>query len=122
VPAPVAVGAGKTAGEDAVFQVTAELPLHIRRHRPRVIVTVAALGEPGLEVFLDAAIECPAAAWDHQAPVASSTAAPGKSRCEGDRLLAALRRSGADTAPWASTSSPVRSTRHSVSLAGWHCV
>jgi hypothetical protein len=29
----------------------------MRRNRPVVIVTVAALGESGLEVFLDAAIE-----------------------------------------------------------------
>ena len=34
-----------------------ELPLHTRRHRPDVVVTVAAVGEPNLEVLLDAAIE-----------------------------------------------------------------
>ena len=30
---------------------------HILRHGSLVVVTVAALGEPGLEVFLDTAIE-----------------------------------------------------------------
>ena len=54
LPAP---GPGKAMCEDSAFQVTAELPLHIFRHRPLIIVTVAALGEPGLEVLLDAAIE-----------------------------------------------------------------
>ena len=44
-------------GEDAAVEVAAELALHVWRHRPGVIVAVAALGEPGLEVFLDAAIE-----------------------------------------------------------------
>ena len=48
LPAP---GPGKTAGEDAAVEVAAKLPLHVRRHRLVVVVTVAALGEPGLEVL-----------------------------------------------------------------------
>jgi hypothetical protein len=43
--------------EDAAVEVAAKLALHMLRHRPLVIVAVAAVGEPGLEVFLDAAIE-----------------------------------------------------------------
>ena len=43
--------------KDSAFQVAAELPLHIGRQRPAVIVTVAALDEPGREVLLDAALE-----------------------------------------------------------------
>ena len=57
VPALPAAGAGKTVGQEAALQVTAELALHILRHRFVVIMAFAALGEPGLEVFLDAAIE-----------------------------------------------------------------
>ncbi len=48
---------GKAMGKDSAFQVTTELPLHVGRHRPGVVVTVTALGEPGREVLLDAAIE-----------------------------------------------------------------
>jgi len=44
-------------GEDAALQIAAELTLDIFRNRPVVVVAVAALGEPGLEVFLDGAIE-----------------------------------------------------------------
>ena len=54
LPAP---GPGKAMGEDAAFQVTAGLPLHVFRHRPRIVVAVAASGEPGFQVLLDAAIE-----------------------------------------------------------------
>ena len=43
--------------KDSAFQVAAELPLHIGWQRPAVIVTVAALDEPGREVLLDAALE-----------------------------------------------------------------
>ena len=57
VAALSAAGAGDAMGKDAAVEVAAELPLHLFRHRPLVIVTVAALGEPGLEVLLDAAIE-----------------------------------------------------------------
>jgi len=57
VPALPAPGPGKTAGEDATIAVPAKLTLHMFRHRPLVIVTVTASGEPGLEVVLDAAIE-----------------------------------------------------------------
>ena len=57
VPALAAAGAGEAVGEDAAVEIAAELPLHVRRHRPVVVMTVAALGEPGLEVLLDAAIE-----------------------------------------------------------------
>ena len=57
VPTLPAPGPGKAVCEDSAFQVMAELPLHTFRHRPLVIVIVAALGEPGLEVLLDAAIE-----------------------------------------------------------------
>jgi len=46
----------RPAGEDATIEVAAKLTLHMFRHRPVVVVTVAALGEPGLEVLLDAAI------------------------------------------------------------------
>ena len=51
-----APGTGEAMGKDSAFQVTAELPFHMFRHRPRVVVTVAASGEPGREVLLDAAI------------------------------------------------------------------
>jgi len=44
-------------GEDAALQVAAKLALHMFRHRPVVVVALAAVGEPGLEVLLDAAIE-----------------------------------------------------------------
>jgi len=54
LPAP---GPGKAMGEDAAFQVTAELPLHVFRHRPLIVGSGAALGEPSFEVLLDAAIE-----------------------------------------------------------------
>ena len=47
---------GKTAGEDAAVELAAELPLHVRQHGSGVVVTVTALGEPGVEVLLDAAI------------------------------------------------------------------
>ena len=60
MPAVPAPGPGKTAGEDAAVEVAAELPLHIFRHRPVVVVTVAASGEPGLEVLVDAATGCDA--------------------------------------------------------------
>jgi transposase len=43
--------------EDAALQIAAKLPLHVRRHRPLVVVALAAVGEPGLEVLLDAAID-----------------------------------------------------------------
>ena len=56
VPAPVAIGAGKTAGEDATIEVAAKLPLHMFRHRPLVIAAPAAVGEPSLEVLPDGAI------------------------------------------------------------------
>ena len=46
LPAP---RAGKAMRKDSTFQVTAELALHIGRHRRGVVVAVAALGEPGLE-------------------------------------------------------------------------
>jgi hypothetical protein len=56
VSARVAAGASEPVGEDAALEVAAELALHLWRHHPVVMVSVAALGEPGLEVFLDAAI------------------------------------------------------------------
>jgi hypothetical protein len=40
-------------GEDAAVEVAAELPLHVWRHWAVVVVSVAAVGEPGLEVSLD---------------------------------------------------------------------
>ena len=46
----------KAMRKDSAFQVTAELPLHVRRHRPGVVVTVAALGKPGREVLLEVAL------------------------------------------------------------------
>jgi len=49
------VSGRKPVGQPAVG--VAELPLHVRWHRPIVVVAVAALGEPGREVLLDAAIE-----------------------------------------------------------------
>ena len=55
-----AVAAPRTreaVGEDAALQVAAELTLDISRNRTVVGVAVAALGEPGLEALLDAAIE-----------------------------------------------------------------
>ena len=55
-----AVAAPRTreaVGEDAALQVAAELTLDIFRNRTVVVVAVAALGEPVLEVLLDAAIE-----------------------------------------------------------------
>jgi len=57
VPALPAARAGETVGEDAALEITAELPFHMFRHRPLIVVAVAALGEPGLEVLPDAAIE-----------------------------------------------------------------
>ena len=53
VAALSAAGPGEAVGEDAALQITPELPLHILRYRPIVIVAVAAVGEPGLEMFLD---------------------------------------------------------------------
>lgn len=50
-------GAGKAVGGDAALQVAAERPLHTGRHRPAVVVTVALVGEPGLEVLPDVTIE-----------------------------------------------------------------
>jgi hypothetical protein len=44
VPTPPAPGPGEAMDKDSAFRVTAELPLHMFRHRPRIIVTVAALG------------------------------------------------------------------------------
>ena len=70
-----APGPGKTAGEDAAVEVAAKLPLHISRYRPQVIVTVAALGEPGLEVLLDAAVEHALARMAQ--PIPRSCAVPG---------------------------------------------
>jgi hypothetical protein len=57
VPALTPAGAGEAIGGDAAVEVAAKLTLYMFRHRPLVIVNVAALGEPGLEVLLDAAIE-----------------------------------------------------------------
>jgi hypothetical protein len=57
VPALSAPRPGKASGEDAAVEVAAELPLHMRRRRPGVIVALATVGEPGLEVLLDAATE-----------------------------------------------------------------
>jgi hypothetical protein len=49
--------AGKTGGEHAAFEVTAELPLHMRGHRFGVEVPIAGEREIGLEVALDDAVE-----------------------------------------------------------------
>jgi hypothetical protein len=75
VPALSAASAGEAMGEDAAVEIAAELPLHMLRHRPLVIVAVAALGEPGLEVFLDAAIEHALARTAR--PIPRSCALPG---------------------------------------------
>ena len=65
----------KAVGEDAAVQIAAKLPLHVRRHRPVVVVALATLSEPGLEVLLDAAIEhAPALATR---PIPRSCALPG---------------------------------------------
>ena len=42
-----AAGAGEAMGEDAAVDVAAELALHVRRHRPVVVVTVAAVRRCG---------------------------------------------------------------------------
>ena len=78
MPAFFADGPGKTTTKDSAFEVTTELPLDIGRHRPGVAVTVAALGEPGLEVLLDATIEH-ALAWATRL-VRSGCALPGPAR------------------------------------------
>ena len=73
-----AVAAPRTreaVGEDAALQVAAELTLDIFRNRTVVVVAVAALGEPGLEVLLDAAIEHALARAAR--PVPRGCAAPG---------------------------------------------
>jgi len=57
VPAVPASRPGKTPGEDATIEVAAKLALHILRDRSVVIVALAAVGEPGLDVFLDPAIK-----------------------------------------------------------------
>ena len=75
VPALPAPGPGKTAGEDAAVEVAAKLTFHIFRHRPLVIVNVAAVGEPGLEVLLDAAVEHALARMAR--PIPRSCAVPG---------------------------------------------
>lgn len=75
LPAP---GAGKAVGKGSALQVTTELPLDIGRHRPGVVVTVAALGKPGLEVLLDATIEH--ALWRATRLVPPRCALPGPAR------------------------------------------
>ena len=75
MPALPAPGPGEAVGEDAALQIAAKLPLHIFRHRPQVIVNVAALGEPGLEVLLDAAVEHALARTAR--PIPRSCALPG---------------------------------------------
>jgi hypothetical protein len=50
-------GAGKTLGEKAAFEVTAELPLYVRRQPSGVDVTLAGKREIGLEMTLDDAVE-----------------------------------------------------------------
>jgi len=40
---------GKAMRKEAAFQVTAELPHRMRRHRPGIVVALVAGGEPGLE-------------------------------------------------------------------------
>jgi hypothetical protein len=57
VPALPAPRPGKAMGQDAALQIATELPVHMRRHRPVVIVALATVGERGLRVSLDAAIE-----------------------------------------------------------------
>jgi len=57
MPTVRAAGACKTVGEDAAFQITAELPFHIGRHALRVPVVFARDREVGLQVLLDDLVE-----------------------------------------------------------------
>jgi len=54
-PQHPAAGAGEPVGKDAAFQIMAEIPLHMFRNRPLLVVAVAASGQPGLEMLPDAA-------------------------------------------------------------------
>jgi len=118
VPARVAIGAGKTASEDATIEVAAKLTLHIFRHRPLVIVTVAALGESGLEVLLDAAIEHALARTAR--PIPRSCAVPDPALDPHPRpLCRALRRWGSGwAAPCASRHWP-QGPRRAAEVVSW---
>jgi len=74
-----AFGMDEIPHEDAELEIAAIFALGVRRYRPVVVVTVAASGEPGLEVLLDAAIEHGPArlAWPIPRRRALSGPAPG---------------------------------------------
>lgn len=57
MPAVPAPASGKAMNEGFALHVTVELSLRTLRHRRLIIVGIAALREPGLEVLPDAAME-----------------------------------------------------------------
>jgi hypothetical protein len=57
MPAVRTPGPGETVGEDAAFQIPAELPFHVGRHTQRVPVFFTRECEIGLQVLLDDSVE-----------------------------------------------------------------
>ena len=57
MPAVRTPGPGKTVGEDAAFEVVAELALHVGRHALPVPIVFPCEREIGLQVLLDDLVE-----------------------------------------------------------------
>jgi hypothetical protein len=57
MPAVRASGAGEAVGEDAAFEVVAELALHVGRHALPVPVVFPCERQIGLQVLLDDLVE-----------------------------------------------------------------
>ena len=57
VPARPAPGTGEAVGQNAAFEVAAQLPLHVRRHAVPIGVPLAGEPQAGLEVPLDRLVQ-----------------------------------------------------------------